>query len=131
MSTVAAPSGMRLLVIEDEVQFLELLGRKLSQLGYQVQAAPTGAQALVLAQQQPFDAVIVDGELASMSSVETVRRLQDLWGAAMPPVLYLSLCPRFRHYPQLPAGPAAHLRKPYRMRDLLHQLADLLQTPVL
>lgn len=113
------------------MQLLDLLRASLTELGYRVQAVPSGMQALALARQYSFDAVILDSELPSLSSIETVRRLHDLLGSAMPPVLYLSLCPKFRHHPQLPQGRAEHLSKPYRTNDLLQRLALLLQTPVL
>jgi signal transduction histidine kinase/ActR/RegA family two-component response regulator len=86
-SSVAAPlqSGQgRLLVMDDEEALRTLLDRGLSTLGYQVQSARDGAEAIALYQAaktsgRAFDAVLLDLTVSGgMGGIETAAKLKEL-----------------------------------------------------
>jgi signal transduction histidine kinase/CheY-like chemotaxis protein len=74
----------RLLVMDDEETLRTLLYRSLSALGYEVQCAREGAEAIVMyetarAAGRPFDAVLLDVTVTGgMGGVETAAKLQEL-----------------------------------------------------
>jgi signal transduction histidine kinase/ActR/RegA family two-component response regulator len=86
-STVAAPLRRgtgRLLVMDDEDTLRTLLSRILTTMGYDVQCAREGAQAIALyetakAMGAPFDAVLLDLTVSGgMGGVETASKLKEL-----------------------------------------------------
>ncbi|RVT96845.1 sigma-54-dependent Fis family transcriptional regulator [Rhodovarius crocodyli] len=73
--TVTAPTG-RVLLVEDTPTQAEVAKAMLAALGHEVRHAATGAQALLLAQEWPADAVLVDLQLPDFSGFELMRRLR-------------------------------------------------------
>ncbi len=57
---------MRILVVEDELKTAEYLHQGLTESGYIVDLAATGADGLHLAQQQVYDLVILDVNLPEL-----------------------------------------------------------------
>ena len=73
--TVAAPAA-RLLVVDDVALNRDLLGRRLTSQGYQVEMAESGPQALALLQQAPFDLVLLDIMMPDMDGYEVLDRIK-------------------------------------------------------
>lgn len=65
-----------LLIVDDDPLFCRVLGRSLTQRGYAVQAASTGAQAIELTQQRRFEYVVVDLRLENESGLSLVPMLR-------------------------------------------------------
>lgn len=63
----------RVLVIDDDVQINELLGKVLVRAGYQVQTAQTGEAGLAMLADFPADLIIVDKNLPRMHGAEVIR----------------------------------------------------------
>lgn len=116
--------GLRLLVVDDEQQILELLHLTLSLKGYDVATARSGPEALACVERRPFDVIVLDVLMAPWDGFETVRRMQQSVGAALSPVVYLSGLSRPE---QLPHGGTEYLTeylmKPFRPS----QLVDLIE----
>ncbi|HOE95444.1 MAG TPA: response regulator [Candidatus Sumerlaeota bacterium] len=69
----------RILIVDDDQDILASLSLFLGrQLGYQVETAAGGQEALDLALQHPFDLVILDVRMAGLSGPETWMRLKRL-----------------------------------------------------
>ena len=64
---------MRLLVAEDEALVRDLLVRGLSESGYVVDAAGTGADALHLLRIYRYAAAIIDWRMPEMTGVDVIR----------------------------------------------------------
>lgn len=67
-----------LLIVEDDAEFREILVRRFSRQGYQVQQAADGADALELAQRRQFDAAIVDMMMPRVSGLECLQKLKAM-----------------------------------------------------
>ena len=65
-----------LLIVEDDDDFREILVRKFSRCGYQVQQAVDGAEALELADRRQFDVAIVDMMMPRVSGLECLEKLK-------------------------------------------------------
>ena len=66
----------RILLTDDDRLILALLGEGLRRLGYSVQTAASGDEALAMCEQEPPDLVILDVHMPGRSGVETARELR-------------------------------------------------------
>lgn len=65
------------LLIDDEEQFLVVLGERLETRGLKVNTATSGEDALALVDDENFDAVIVDLAMPGIDGIETLRLLKE------------------------------------------------------
>ena len=124
LAPLAAPlQGCHILVVDDDTSNRTLAYEVLQRLGLQATCAASGAQALELAQQQRFAAVLMDLQMPDMDGFETTRRLHTALGADCPPVLALtaSVMPAERAA-SLAAGMVAQINKPFTPHELLQEL---------
>ena len=70
------PSGMRVLVVDDNVDSAAMLAIALREKGYAVRSAYTGPEGLTLARQWRPDVVLLDIGLPGLSGYEVARRLR-------------------------------------------------------
>lgn len=70
--------GPRVLLIDDEITFLEYLAKRLEREGFSVAKADSGEKALEMASSQTFDVAVVDLKMPGMDGVETQRRLKEI-----------------------------------------------------
>jgi two-component system copper resistance phosphate regulon response regulator CusR len=117
---------MRLLLVEDDPEIQSSLKRSLSEAGYQVDVAGTGATAQRLAADMEHDALIVDLGLPDQDGITLILRLRELGITA--PVLILSarrsVDDRVRGLEQ---GGDDYLTKPFALAELLARLRNLLK----
>jgi two-component system cell cycle sensor histidine kinase/response regulator CckA len=74
----ASPVGLRVLLVEDERMVRELTKRILMGAGFCVSDAANAEEALALAEHEPFDILLTDVLLPTMSGRELVARLREL-----------------------------------------------------
>lgn len=67
---------MRILVVEDERRLARAIGHGLEDHGFAVELAHDGATGLWLAQEQEFDAIVLDLMLPGLSGYEVCKRLR-------------------------------------------------------
>lgn len=67
----------RILVIDDDVDTLRLVGLMLQKQGYGVSAAPNGAQGLAKALEERPDLILLDVMMPEMDGYEVARRLRN------------------------------------------------------
>lgn len=65
----------RVLLVDDEVEFVEALAERMRSRGLEVETATSGLEALELARATTFDAVVLDLAMPGMDGLETLRRL--------------------------------------------------------
>ena len=71
-------SGSKVLLVDDEVEFVETLSMRLETRGFRVEVARSGEMAVDKAQEQPFDAVLLDLAMPGMDGIDTLKRLREL-----------------------------------------------------
>ena len=117
---------MRLLVVEDEVKLANLLRRGLEEEGYAIDTAADGGEALWLAQENPFDAVVLDVMLPDVDGFEVCRRLRA--SGRWAPVLMLTARDSVPDRVEgLDAGADDYLTKPFSFAELLARLRALMR----
>ncbi|MFN3208055.1 MAG: PleD family two-component system response regulator [Roseovarius sp.] len=84
---------MRILTVDDEPIFCDLLRTRLEQLGYrEIRAAHTGQEALEIAEEStdPIECFIVDIRMMPMDGIELVRHLRRIPHHTATPIVMLS-----------------------------------------
>jgi DNA-binding response OmpR family regulator len=66
----------RVLLVDDEVSFLEALAERMRMRGLEVTCASSGKAALNAVEEQTFDAVVLDLAMPGLDGIETLRRLR-------------------------------------------------------
>lgn len=117
---------MRILVAEDEARVAEHLRRGLNQEGYAVDVAADGPEALWLAENINYDAMVLDVMLPGQDGVTVLRQLRRKGRRA--PAIFLTA----RHQLEdrvrgLDAGGDDYLAKPFSMIELLARLRAVLR----
>ena len=68
---------MRILAVEDEPEYLEMLQEVMSSLGHTIMIAPNGLEALALLDRQTVDVVVSDVRMPEMTGVEFHQKLRE------------------------------------------------------
>jgi two-component system KDP operon response regulator KdpE len=115
----------RILVVDDEPQLVRALAVNLRALGYRVDAAATGEEALQKAAAHRPDAVILDLGLPGIDGVEVIEGLR---GWSQVPIIVLSVRESERDKIRaLEAGADDYVTKPFGMGELIARLRAALR----
>lgn len=117
---------MRILIIEDDPEIVEVVRNGLGEAGYAVEAAATGEEGLRMAATGAYAAIILDLMLPGMDGFAILRELKAAGVAA--PVLVASA----RHSVEdkvfcLNAGSDDYITKPFALAELLARIQVLLR----
>ncbi|QQN74140.1 phosphate regulon transcriptional regulator PhoB [Croceicoccus sp. YJ47] len=118
----------RLLLVEDDLSLAELLQYRFEAEGYKVISTPDGDEALLLAEEQAPDLVILDWMVEGTSGIEICRRLRRGKGTAHVPIVMLTARDaeedRIRG---LETGADDYLTKPFSPRELIARVGAVLR----
>ena len=115
----------RVLVVDDEPQFLRALTTNLRGAGYDVETATTAAEALAAAGLRPPDAIVLDLLLPDGSGTEVIHELRG-WSEA-PIILVSALGDEVEKIAALDAGADDYVTKPFSAAELLARLRAVLR----
>lgn len=87
---ISPGSGERILVVDDNKINRLTLSRSLQQLGYQVELAEDGEQALRQVAEQTFDLLLLDILMPKLDGFQVLARLQENGGLHELPVIVIS-----------------------------------------
>jgi two-component system KDP operon response regulator KdpE len=113
---------MKLLVVDDEPQFLRALATNLRGAGYEVETAATAADALAA---QPADAVILDLRLPDGSGRDVAAQLRSRSDA--PIIVVSAVGDEDEKIAALDAGADDYVEKPFAIGELLARLRAALR----
>ncbi|MGD8319726.1 MAG: response regulator [Gemmatimonadota bacterium] len=71
-------SDCRVLLVDDEVEFVEALAERLEARGLKADTAATGLSAIVKAEETRYDAIVLDMAMPGLDGIETLERLLEL-----------------------------------------------------
>ena len=117
------------LLIEDDVRLGELLVEYLSEAGFSVQHALTGAQGLARVQTVPTpDVVVLDLMLPDMDGLDVCRQLRAR--SAVPILMLTARGDAMDRVVGLEMGADDYVPKPFEPRELLARLRAILRRPL-
>ena len=115
----------RVLLVDDERDILDPVGYALEQEGFEVRSVEDGASALEIARGEPFDVVILDVMLPSMSGIDVCRTLR-----AESDVPILMLTARDAEVDRvlgLELGADDYVTKPFSTTELISRIRAILR----
>jgi two-component system response regulator QseB len=115
-----------LLVVEDDAELRELLGRLLRDEGYLVDTAPDGQAGLHRALTRRYDAMVIDRGLPGIDGLDLIGRLRKQ-GVATPVLVLTAYGAVADRVAGLDAGAEDYLVKPFEIDELLARLRALLR----
>jgi DNA-binding response OmpR family regulator len=116
---------MKILIVDDDLELLGLIGFALRQAAYLPISAANGAEALAMFEREQPDLVILDVNLPDMSGFEICRRIR---AEARTPIMMLSVRGGEEDQVQgLDGGADDYLTKPFSPRTLLARVRALLR----
>jgi len=71
-------SDCKVLLVDDEVDFVDVLAERLEARDLKVSKAHSGGVALELAEETTFDAIVLDMAMPGMDGIETLERLLEI-----------------------------------------------------
>lgn len=72
-------AGPTVLVVDDELDFVETLVKRLERRGFKVTGVGSGQEALRKLGEKSFDVVILDVMMPGMDGIETLREIKLAW----------------------------------------------------
>jgi CheY-like chemotaxis protein len=132
LGEVAADAAMQgggqvILAVEDDERVRKLTVTRLTQLGYTVLAAASGAEALELLRSKAVDLLFTDVVMpGGMSGYELRQQVRSLY-PQMPVLLTSGYAEELAGNQVKPDADITVLRKPYRMADLASAIDDALR----
>lgn len=119
-SDVVASDRGNILVVDDLPDNLRLIRDTLSEKGYKVRSATTGAMALRAAELPATELILLDIKLPDMDGYEVCRHLKADDRTADIPVIFLSaLNDTFNKVEALKAGGVDYIAKPFQVEEVL------------
>lgn len=67
----------KVLIVDDEEQFLKTFAERLKVRGLRIDTAGTGEEAIARAHGKKFDAIVLDLVMPGIGGIETLRRLRE------------------------------------------------------
>jgi PAS domain S-box-containing protein len=121
-----ALSQMRILVVDDSVDSVEMLRRLFEMAGAIVNTARSGAEAIRIVRNEHFDVILSDISMPGMDGFELLRTLRELLGVRDTPVLALTGFGRAEDVARAKAeGFFTHVTKPIDLGQLVETLQKL------
>jgi len=117
---------VRVLLVEDDPPLDDFVGQGLRQSGHAVDHAATGPDGLHLAENERYDAWILDRMLPGLEGLELLRRLRAQ-GHATPALVLSSLGEVENRVEGLRGGADDYLAKPFSFAELSARLDALLR----
>ncbi|MBW4620921.1 MAG: EAL domain-containing protein [Cyanosarcina radialis HA8281-LM2] len=117
-----------ILVVDDTIANLRVLSAALTERNYQVRCTKNGSMALIAAQKEPPDLILLDIKMPEMDGYEVCQRLKADARTRGIPVIFLSaLDDVFDKVKAFTVGGVDYITKPFQIEEVIvrieHQLA--------
>jgi DNA-binding response OmpR family regulator len=117
--------GARVLIVEDDPNVAEVVGRYLEREGYRVETVADGAKGLERALADPPDLVILDLMLPSIGGLEVCRRLRSV--VPVPVIMLTARGEEADRIAGLELGADDYVAKPFSPRELTARVKAVLR----
>jgi DNA-binding NtrC family response regulator len=119
----AEASCIRLLLVDDEVDFVNVLVKRISRRNIDVTAAYSGSEAIQLLRRQTFDAAVLDLKMEDMDGIELLKIFKKM-DPAMPVIMLTGHGSEQSAREGIKFGAFDYLTKPYELDDLIRKINE-------
>lgn len=119
---------MKILIVDDEIDILDLLEYNLEKEGFQTIRAIDGQEAIEKAKQEKPDLIILDIMMPNIDGIETCRRIREI--PAMKSTSIVFLTARSEEYSEIAgfeAGADDYISKPIKPRILISRIRAIMR----
>ncbi|MCS7019361.1 MAG: PAS domain S-box protein [Cytophagales bacterium] len=121
------PFQPNILVVDDNRVNLNVARSILKRAGCNVSIARSGAEAIEMVQQQPFDLIFMDVQMPVMNGIETTQRIKQLCLPHLPPIVAMTAFSMQEERASfLQAGMDDFIAKPIKAQALVAKVKELL-----
>jgi CheY-like chemotaxis protein len=113
---------IRVLLVDDEPDLLNVLAEDLTDAGFDVTAVDSGTAAVEVARWEKFDVAVTDVRMPGMDGVETMSRLREI-DPDLPVVVATGYVSEAMQYDFAERGAAGLILKPFRLEQICALLA--------
>jgi len=120
-------SPYRILLVEDEIDFLETIANRLKRRQFEVCGVTTGAEALSQIRNAPFDLVLLDVKLPDgMDGIAVLQQIKQI-RPNLPVIMLTGHASQETSAEGMLLGADDYLLKPVRFEELLVKMAAALE----
>ena len=117
------PKTIKLLLVDDEIGFVEVLGKRLSKRNMDVTAVYSGTKAIQSLRKQDFDVAVLDLKLEDMDGIEILRIFKKLV-PDMPVIMLTGHGSEEAAREGMACGAFDYLTKPSDLDDLVQKICQ-------
>jgi two-component system sensor histidine kinase/response regulator len=127
-NTNAQSPKPRILVVDDVVQNLQVVGTMLRHEGYEIMPASSGSQALERMQVRAPDLILLDLMMPEMDGLQVCRRIKTDPRTEQIPIIFLTASNEMEHLVRgFEAGAVDYVTKPFNGAELLARVRTHLE----
>ncbi len=115
------PNAIKLLLVDDEIGFVDVLSKRLSKRNFVVTAAHSGTEAIQTLRKQDFDVAVLDLKLEDMDGIEILKIFKKLI-PAMPVIMLTGHGSEQAAREGMACGAVDYLTKPSDLEDLVEKI---------
>jgi DNA-binding NtrC family response regulator len=114
---------IRVLLVDDELGFLDVLAKRMSRRGFQVTAAGSGAESIRVLRDNDFDVAVLDLKLDDMDGIEVLQIMKKMV-PEMPVIMLTGHGSEQAAREGVESGAFDYLLKPCDLDDLLEKVGE-------
>jgi DNA-binding response OmpR family regulator len=119
-------SSWKILLVDDEEDFIATLAERLEMRGMQTETANSGEEALRMLNENPPEIVVMDVMMPGMSGLECLRRMRQSQ-PGLPVILLTGIGSTVEGVQGLELGAVNYLMKPLQIEELIAKIGEALQ----
>ncbi len=115
-----------LLLVDDEVGFVEVLSKRITRRGMTVTAASSGSEAIQTLRRRDFDVAVLDLKMEDMDGIEVLKIFKKM-APAMPVIMLTGHGSESSAREGIQFGAYDYLTKPYELEDLIQKIKQAIR----
>ena len=127
---VLAMAEEKVLLVDDELEFTQVLSQRMESRGVGVDTAASGAEALEKARGKSYDAIILDLSMPEMDGIETLKHLLEI-NPDLQVILLTGLASLEKGIEAVKVGAMDFLEKPAEIQKLMEKIQQAKENKML
>jgi DNA-binding NtrC family response regulator len=117
---------IKLLLVDDEVGFVEVVSRRMTKRNIDVTKALNGTEAIQALRRQDFDVAVLDLKMEDMDGIEVLKIFKKM-DPKMPVIILTGHGSERAAKEGLAHGALDYLTKPYNLEGLIEKIQEAIQ----